>query len=202
MKILALDISTKTGWALLEGSMGAQPVVVSHGHACSGATVEKLSSDPYPKNYIYTTNYVTGLIMVRYDQFLPDVVVIEETNKSKARYSQKLLEWLHLNTLNQIYRHAHQCPIVYINTSDWRAANGIYMGKEDKKNNSKVNKAKRQGVSKKDLGLKGKITRKHLAVRAVKDKFGIEFKQKENDVAEAILLGTAYFLGAPHCNGK
>ena len=62
-------------------------------------------------------------------------------------------------------------------------------------------KAKKTGVNKKDLGIKGKVTKKHLAVRRANDLFNLTLIQKDNDVADSLLLGTAYFLGAEVCDG-
>jgi hypothetical protein len=57
-------------------------------------------------------------------------------------------------------------------------------------------------AEKKALGLKGRVTKKHVAVIEANRRFGLDFKQKDNDIAEAILLGVAYLSGAPICDGK
>ncbi|MDE2425744.1 MAG: hypothetical protein KGO96_07540 [Elusimicrobia bacterium] len=89
-----------------------------------------------------------------------------------------------------------------VSSSDWRKTLELRLSKDDKKNNKKVNEAKRSNKSKKELGLKGKITWKHLSVRMVNELFGLNLRQKENDQSDAILLGLAYIKGAKICEGK
>jgi hypothetical protein len=138
----------------------------------------------------------------------PDVVVVEETNPSgrAGRYSQKCLEFLHcafLLTIPENYK------VVYISTSKWRSALQIKLSKDDRKNNSLVNQAKKAAkisntsvfAKKAALGVKGKVNWKHLSVRFVNEKYNTSFKMKDNDVADSICLGLAYINGAPHCVG-
>jgi hypothetical protein len=81
--------------------------------------------------------------------------------------------------------------------------------KEDKKNNSLVNKAKKVAAAtntsiqaqKAALGVKGKKTWKHLSVEFVNQKYNKQFKQKDNDITDSICLALAYLAGAPHCCG-
>ena len=47
----------------------------------------------------------------------------------------------------------------------------------------------------------GKKGRKHVAIRRVAELFGIELLRKEEDAADALLLGLAYIKGAPRCDG-
>jgi hypothetical protein len=69
-----------------------------------------------------------------------------------------------------------------MDTSEWRKIVGLWMSKEDKKNNRQVSIGKKRG----------KITKKHLSVRMVNEKFNKSLKLKDNDEADAILLGLAY----------
>jgi Holliday junction resolvasome RuvABC endonuclease subunit len=199
MKILALDISTKTGWALFsEEEKG--PTLSKHGHIISPAL--NTFESKYPFNYLDLAAQVAGAIFNVIDDEQPDRIVIEETNKGKQRYSQKMLEFIHCTLIGYLKEHKPTTPVLYVNTSDWRKALGVYLTKEQKKNNAKLSKAKRQGISKKEIGIKGKITRKHVAVEMVNQQFGLSLKQKENDTAEAILLGLAFCRGVPICDGK
>lgn len=202
MLILSLDISTKTGWSLVSksSSIDAEPSIEKYGRIESEKSVDELG--PYPFSYIYLADCLSRDICNLIINYMPDFIVIEETNKGKNRYSQKMLEFIHCKLLDRLIDTKFSFSTVYVNTSDWRKALGIYLTKDDKKNNSKVNKAKRQGKSKKELGLKGKVTRKHIAVRYINDRFGLTFKQKDNDVAEAICIGLAYCNGIPTCDGK
>lgn len=83
---------------------------------------------------------------------MPKTIVIEETNKSKARYPQKCLEFIHKSLLSLL--EDTRFEVVYLNTSTWRKTLGQHATKEDIKNNAKVNKAKKEGKSKRELGLK------------------------------------------------
>src|SRR3990167_5851122 len=201
MRILALDISTKTGWSIIvKSDLCNYPTIEKYGRIITEKSVGEFGE--YPFNYLKPADHIAKRIYDLVDEHIPDCVVIEETNKSRARYSQKILEFIHCKLLDKLCNTNFISKTFYINTSDWRRELGIYMTKEDKKNNTQVNKAKRQGKSKKELGLKGKITRKHIAIRVVKEKFGIDFKQKENDIAEAICIGIAFCNNPPVCNGK
>lgn len=195
MKILALDISTKTGWAYFEDG-----ALVRHGTFTSYLPVTDYGI--YPRNYIkFVASYTNNLYNDIVNAQELDVIVIEETNKSKARYSQKLLEFIHCLLLHHIWSVGLINKVKYVNTSDWRKVLDIYLSKDDKKNNALVTKAKRKGKSKKELGVKGRITRKHVAVKVANEMYNLNLKQKDNDQAEAILLGTAYIKGVSTCDG-
>jgi hypothetical protein len=47
----------------------------------------------------------------------------------------------------------------------------------------------------------GKRTKKHYALRAFKQHFGIELPRKMEDACDAALVGLAYAKGAPICDG-
>ena len=203
---LALDISTKTGWAVLEKDLSTQKIsLVAYG-------IEKLPKKidaygEYPWNYPEATAAIADQILKIVSQTPADVIVIEEINKGKNRYTQKALDFIHLQVLQRLdaYRKKNPNltpPVFYINTMDWRKKLGIALTKNDKANNKLVKKAADQGVKKASLGVKGKIKYKHLAVRHVNEIFGLSFKVKDNDIADAICQCEAYLLGAPICNGK
>jgi hypothetical protein len=69
----------------------------------------------------------------------------------------------------------------YMDPSEWRKIVDLKLSKADKDNNKAVKKKEKRG----------KITRKHLSVRMVNEKFGKSLKIKDNDEADAILLGFA-----------
>ncbi len=126
--------------------------------------------------------------------------MIEETNKGRARYTQKMLEWLHLHLLLSL----ENCGsgVYYVSSSIWRRSLDLALSKEDKKNNSAVNQAKRVGKSKKELGLVGKINKKHLAIRYVNEHLKLNLRMKDNDIADAVCLGLAFLNNAQICDGK
>ncbi len=183
MRVLALDASTKSGWALfvdgeLTDSGALAPVKIED----FNVNDDPHKSPKYPYNIVdgahkiarQVYDLVTG-IAVR-----PDIVVIENTNKGRNRHTQRILEFMHFTILMML----RDLPMdmVYMDTSEWRSIIGLWMNKEDLKNNRDVKAGKKRG----------KITKKHLAVRTVNARFGKKLKQKDNDEADAILMGQAY----------
>ena len=197
MKILSLDISSQTGFAFFEGSKHIESGTLK----MDESEISSVKALPYPLSYIKRSERIASLLVEKVIAYSPEVVVIEETNKGKARYTQKLLEFIHLQFLQRLTNEFQGVKIVYLNTSQWRKTLNIKATKEDKKNNSLVNQAKKNKKSKKDLGVKGKITTKHLAIRFVNDALGLDLKMKDNNTADAIALNLAYQMGASAVSG-
>lgn len=194
MKLLALDLSTKSGYALFEDG-----VLTGFGVLTAKKKVAEFGK--YPFNYVIAADWMANKIN---DELIskinPDVVVIEQTNSARNRFSQKILEFIHKSVLSLLQN--TNIKVYYISSSIWRRTLGLGATKEDKKNNSLINKAAKQGKSKKELGLKGKITPKHRAIRFVNETYNKDFKMKDNDLVDAICLGEAFLRGATICNGK
>lgn len=193
MKVLALDISTKTGWAFFENTQ-----LVNFGTIFLDEKVGNFGE--YPFNYVKYTRFIAIKIKNLIEEIKPTTIVIEETNRGKQRFTQKMLEWIHLSVLQELIDSG--IIVRYVSSSAWRKVVGMNLTSQDKKNNKLVNEAKRKGKSKKSLGLKGKITKKHLAIRLVDQLFQLNLKMKSNDAADAILLGLAYLKGAEISQGK
>lgn len=207
MRVLALDASTHAGWALLEGEPGdTKPAILEHGLIENDRGI--LEFGRYPDCYVHAATSISVRLYNLVAQLRPDAVVIEETSLGKARYSQKILEFIHC-TLVGFLMQGYRGTVAYISSSSWRQALKISLSTEDRKNNAKLSRvksdAKKKGVSiheaKKKAGVKGKINKKHVAVRYVNDVYGLGFKVKDNDRADAICLGVAYFVGAPCADG-
>lgn len=199
MRVLGLDISSKAGWAFREDD---QPYVFG------GLKLDHpiISYGEYPWNFDSASNIMAAQLHEMVLRFKPDVIVIEETNLGKSRYAQKSLEFTH-KALLQLLK-GYPSKIIYLSSSSWRQALGLQMSKEDKKNNAKLSKAKKAAaeygvkLDKKTLGVKGKINKKHLALRYVNETFGLNLKVKDNDAADAICLVAAYLTGkAVPCDG-
>jgi hypothetical protein len=203
VKVLALDISTKTGWAIFEDG---KPV--SWGTLFPDKELKDFGS--YPASYVkwarHLTNRLCSEIVYPFrsanaqEEF---AVVIEETNASRQNYSQKILEYLHFC----ICEYFDKCEIVpiYVRTGEWRRATESKMSKEEKALNAKIARIKKKTgkkLAKIDGKVVGKKGRKHVALRVVHEIFGIELKRKEEDAADALLLGLGYLRGAPHCDGS
>lgn len=216
MRVLGIDLSTKTGHCHLEGEPGSLPELVSYGVICNDKPIKEFGE--YPFCYLYATDNVIRRIRTLVMEVMPDVVVIEQSNKGKNRFTQKAIEFLHCKLLEMLDDFRGYCEangftvpkVVYINSSDWRSCLKVALSKEDKKNNAKIYKAKKLAAAngesihstKKKLGVKGKINKKHVAIRYVNATFHKDFKVKDNDICDAIALATSYFLGAKLDNGE
>lgn len=196
--ILALDLSTSTGWCAISN------VGIRAGRIKS----PDLPGMLYPYSYIRRAEGISSSISrILLDNPPFTVILIEETNSSRSRYTQKMLEFIHMSVLLTIEDLYESTNVLYVNTSDWRKIIGLQLTKEQKKMNAKLARAKRLGKSKVSIGIRGRITKKHLAVNYVNSLFKNKLKVKDNDVAEAICIGLAYLRGFhkngfKYCNGK
>lgn len=203
-KVLALDLSTKTGWALLSGP---QPVSVE---GYGKIEVAPFSTEGvYPWNYVAGAAAVAGQVRSLIEEHGSDIyVVIEETNLGRSRYAQKALEFIHHAALEEIKKLVPPEKVVYISSSAWRLTLQLRLTAADRAANKKLKEAsavaKKTGkkLDKKALGVTGRVTQKHLSVRWVNEHFGLELKMKDNDIADAICLGTAFLRGAKTCDGR
>lgn len=210
-KILTLDLSTSTGWAFSNTSPGQATFNIDYGVIKLDKPIHEHAAT-YPWSYLLAVAALVSQIEQLVEGLHPDIIVIEETNGSRARYTQKVLEFIHFGVLQMIAKYIvnknFKAQVVYINTSDWRKVLGLHLTKDDKKKNAKLAKAKRDALKKgekldkKKLGIKGKVNKKHVAIRFVNDKLGLELKAKDDDIADAICLLLAYLADAPHCDGR
>lgn len=198
MKVLSFDISTKPGWAFKEDSR-----LVAFDSFSLDQPI--FAYGQYPWNYDEATELIAAKLWEIVVRYQPDVIVVEETNLGKSRYAQKTLEFIHKAFLNKM--RGWSGKIIYLSSSSWRQALGLQMSKEDRKNNSKLSKASKVAaeygvkLDKKKLGIRGKITKKHIALRYVNEKYNLNLKVKQNDAADAICLCDAYEAGATVCDG-
>lgn len=195
-RILALDISTKTGWSLMD-SDGKDFTLIDYGK------IDKVSEPEgqYPGNYVDWAEGILNEIQLLIQMNKPSVLVIEETaSGSKSIYSQKILEWIHFCVAN----HIKKCNIkaIYLLTEQWRRETGCLMSKDESKHNKEVKKYKEKAGTNiaYDINGKriGKITRKHVNVRRANEVFSKYLKtplrQKDEDTADSLLLGYCYHL--------
>lgn len=199
MKILALDISSQsTGWAHLYGEAGAEsvPALARYGTLHNVGPAKAYAQGEYPWSYVAAAQSMALQIRHLLDEELPDVVVIEETNQGKNRYTQKILEFIHLATLEHLAGLPTRPRVTYVSTSEWRRVLGLYMSKEDRKKNATLRKGLSNGLSKKEIGIRGKVTSKHVTLRWVNEVFGLALRPTDNDIADAIAVGAAFCRGA------
>lgn len=216
MKLLALDLSTSTGWSVFDGTK-----VLSYG------TLEKVTTreykqeirsfkdypDSYPMNLMESAAKVAKMCGELYDEYQPDIVVIEEINKGRARISQKLLGFIQMAVADILL--SKGATLKFLTSDCWRNITKCRSSKEEKNFNAKISRIKKK--RKKELEKKvkaGEITKeeaakkaklpakidgkvvgrkgtKDYALRRVKEIFDIDMKKKENDAADALLLGLA-----------
>jgi len=208
MRILSLDISSSTGWALLDTELG--PSSLEHGSIVLPERARDYAEHPW--GYYEAALDLARLLMLRISSFRPnlDVVVVEETNGARNRFTQKFLEYCHFAFLHAFMDEyeGESLKLVYLNTSEWRKVTDTRLSKEEKNQNAKLSRHKRKAKSngakldKKALGIAGKITIKHVAIRRVKELYGIDLLCKQDDDADAILLVHAYINGAKPCTGS
>lgn len=217
-RILAVDLSSSTGWAVMTGK--------DHLLGCGLLLMDKPETFgiSYPNSFVMAAHkHATNILQLAYEQKATKII-LEETNPGREVYSQKILEYSHcmLAELNQ-----GAIPIVYIRTGEWRKRVGLRLSKEQAKGNLSKNlkkakteaavlrkKIKSLGSGKAYAELRGRlkgelaglqisrVTQKNLAVNMVNELYGKEFLVKDNDIADAILVGRAFFLGAEICDGK
>lgn len=212
MKVLGLDLSTSMGFAVLEGRLSDDlPAVLEYGTVELPQSI--LAYGSYPFCYLSAAAEIQRQVIRLIELHNPKVVVIEETNLGKNRYAQKALEFIHCLVVQWLSTN-FPGRTVYLSSSAWRQALGLSMSKDDKKANSKISKMKKESKQedgkidlkkfnelKKASGIKGKITKKHIALRYVNDIYHINLKTKDNDQADAICLALAFFKNATPCDG-
>jgi hypothetical protein len=196
-RILALDMSTKTGWALMISTdqsvfleeYGTLPQI----HEPEGQ---------YPINYVEWAHACVSGIFGLIDRLAPDTLVIEETVAgSKGVYTQKILEWIHFLVAKFIKE--TNIRAIYLLTGTWRSEVGCKMTKEESKHNKKVTAYKAAHgdtrVAYDESGKRiGKLGKKHINIRRANEVFGPFLKKllrkKDEDTADSLLLGYCYHL--------
>ena len=188
MVTLSLDLSTHTGYAIVQGELGRIPRILAYGTVHLPKESIKMYGD-YPWSYVFAVEDLVNKLKTVWENKKLDAILIEETNKASfSRYSQKVLEFIHFAVLLELRQ--LNIPVYYINTSEWRRVLSLTLSKEDSKNN------RMSAAARKKHGIKGKITKKHLAVRHANESFGLQLKLVNNDVADALCMIKAYYLGA------
>lgn len=217
-RVLALDLSTKTGWAFFETTSLSEEKPLqafklsSYGLIVLSKAILAFAGD-YPTNVKRACREQVDKIIAKVIELQPTEIVIEDTVPGRQALSQRFLEWLHYSLLDAIEAEVEwnlvtlaMPRISYIKTGVWRQTVGLKQSKSDAKNNKIVNKTKDMPVElkkkmRKEFGVRGRITKKHQSVRMVNERWCLDFKVKDNDVADAILLGQAFLQGARVSDG-
>lgn len=171
--LLSLDLSTSTGWAVFEGTNLVDHGVIIH------KTPERQHHPNYPFNMIGVAKAIATDIVSKCKG--AHMAIIEETNQGGVdRYAQKQIEFIHFAVASEL-KNAN-IAVHYISTAQWQSRLGIKFTKEHKAHNKLVKEKK----------AKGKITKKHLTVEFINNKYGLDLKMKDNDIADAIGVGAAF----------
>lgn len=195
-RILALDISTKTGWASMvstkEGIELEAYGTIAAIHMPEGA---------YPGSFVVWATMCFEEVLRLVDQHAPDVLVIEETCAgSKGVYTQKILEFIHFLVAKFIKETSIKA--IYLLTGQWRTETGCKMTKQESKHNKTVKAYKETNKTKlaynEDGKRVGKLTKKHINIRRANEVFGdflkTPLRKKDEDTADSLLLGYCYHL--------
>jgi hypothetical protein len=191
-KVLALDISSKTGWSVGEASAEGFKLL-QYGLL----TKTERPDTKYPSDYVQWAINTARPIIAKIEEIRPDVLVIEETaSGSKSNYSQKILEFIHYIVAEYIV--INKIKTRYFLTGEWRVIVGAKMNSSESKNNKKTKDIKKKTglkLAKDENGKRlGKITKKHVNVRRANEIFGLSLILKNEDIADGILLGYGYYL--------
>jgi hypothetical protein len=192
-KVLSLDISSKTGWAISEIDEVANIFKLLE----TGTLTKESKPDiKYPEDYVVWAQNCFSAILGLINKYNPDVLVIEETSKgSKNNFSQKILEFIHY--LVAVHIQMTKIKAHYFMTGEWRRICGCLLTNEEKKRNKEVSKQHSNGVKvvKNAEGKRiGKIGKKHINIRRCNEIFNLGLIRKDEDRADAILLNYSYFV--------
>lgn len=215
MKLLALDISTKTGFAVYHDGE-----LVESGTLWPEKLLDQFRKEVrrYPLDYLAFCTYCAGLIYKKFSQVSPDLLAIEETTASNNNLSQKQLEFIHCLFLSTLVGEGSEVPIAYVRDGVWKRMTGALQSDDERKWNvkisqlkKKVGKGKRVKVDLIDVS-KFKRTKiekncayafdgKDYYIRAANEFFSMKLTKKDENEAAAALIGLALLRGAPICDG-
>lgn len=227
MLVVGLDLASTTGVAAVKDGVPVKWCAVSRpadypNGRPDGAPKRAAIADrgPYPWSYLHTARSHSFEIVqaaLHCGGIGIDVFAIEETNVTKgSRYAQKYLEFLHAAVLERL---TSVGPVKYVSTTAWRSALGVLMPKDAKKANLRLRQAQEKWLLdhpaerkiprgeldaiKRALGVAGKVSMKHVAVAYVRQKWGIDLKKTEDDIADAICVAASASVdGVVFCNGR
>lgn len=174
MKVLGIDMATKTGFGLVVDGQLKSYGLLSRPEISQGS--EELE-DFY---LLRIANAVAKMVWDLYEKEKPDFMFIEQTNQGSFRSTQKQLEFLHAVLLQLFLNNDLTEKVFYVDTSKWRSSLEVKLSKEQRKHNKAV----------KTGSAKGKVTPKHLAVAWANATYSLELLKKDHDIADSIAIAT------------
>lgn len=193
MRVLSLDISSKTGFCYFETT--DKMTLLDYGQI---PKIECPEGD-FPTSFVLWAYKIFDGLEDLIDKYKPEHLVIEQTCAgSKNALSQSILEWTHFLVAEKILK--EKIPHSYKKTGEWRKEVGSYMSAEEKKQNKKVKEYKKKhktNVAKDENGKRiGIIGKKHVTIRLINSVFEDQLKEplkrKDEDTADAIALGLCF----------
>lgn len=161
MIVVALDLSTRTGWAVLkDGKLVKYGLIV---------TEVKSFPIPYPSNLCAAAQSISHDIARVIGEYLRIAqetkerfeVAIEDTNlgANSQRYAQKILEFIHCTVISRCL----EMKVIpsFVNSHAWRSATGVSMSDQDKQKNNSIDDAKSQQIAAMKARVKEQIDRKY-----------------------------------------
>lgn len=201
MKWLSLDPSSYTGYAVFKDVSLIRYDQIEVRIKNYSTDVKKYTDLPpsYPDNLMQAAQEMASLIRDVIIKEQIEFVVLEHTEPSKRRFSQRYLEWLHYCLIQEFKQLGVKYQ--YLLNSDWRKAVKCYLNfwPEYKRYNSQVSKAKRKStptksgakVAKIDGKVVSSIDGKKLSVIIANAKYELNLPLSSNDIADALNMGTA-----------
>ena len=172
MKILCLDIASKTGFAVFNYNFNEdfELTLINKG------VFDMSKASPLHKRYKPGLEHPLDFInfidaqMDPIEAFIlkerPNIIVVEQTNKGRDRWRQKLLEWMHRELIWRIMSinendnaiplkedgSIDEIKLYYLDTMEWRNILGIRVGKEERKSNKSARKLRAELKERKAAG--------------------------------------------------
>lgn len=209
MIVLTLDLSTRTGGAVFDTASsellidvfdidkkGESPLSTNtmlKGETKKARKRKAIATryDPsnHPLDFLIFVDTFTDLIFNKVKEIKPDRIVVEQTNKGRDRWRQKLIEWIHQSLMTKLALDDYN--ITYIDTIEWRRLLDLKLSAQNRKDNKLIREYNRNKKPDEE-GAVGIVDEKDLAINFVEKTLGYKLKKKENDIADAICIGLAY----------
>jgi hypothetical protein len=220
LKIVSIDLSSNTGVAYFNTEqqdclIDCFDFTLKHGTPMTLYKTSKLTDDQlarkrkvprkrqltkydpreHPSDFlIYVEDYIDKLVNEidsRHWFIGLDVMLLEQTNKGRDRWRQKLLEWLH-HELCRRFSDKAPFKIKYIDTMTWRKILGIKVSRIDKKENKKIREYNKKAKISGETQIQGITKDKDVAIEFCKNTFNLSMKKKDHNIADTICIGFAY----------
>jgi Holliday junction resolvasome RuvABC endonuclease subunit len=118
MKILGIDLSYHCGYAVLDGDTNR---LLDKGIIqLDDLNVISIGDLPIDFQYLENAKAMATALSNLIATTNPDIIVIEETNQGKNRWSQKGLEFAHAILLERILLAGLASKVRYLDSSKWR----------------------------------------------------------------------------------